>query len=63
MATWVQAVILGVVIATGGGILKMLFDIKTSLATIIQKVSDHDRSIQGLESIIYRPMRPNRHPS
>jgi hypothetical protein len=62
MATWAQAVLVALVVGLGGGILKMLFDIKTSLATIIQKVSDHDRAIDGLEDRVYAPIRPRRNP-
>jgi hypothetical protein len=57
---WAATCVVALVTITGAGLLKMLFDIKTSLATLTQIVVDNTQDISNLEQVVYRSRRNDR---
>jgi hypothetical protein len=52
MPQWAIVVIVGVVVATGGGMLKLLWSINTQLATLAVTVVGHNRDIVALTATV-----------
>jgi hypothetical protein len=67
MPQWAIVVIVGVVVATGGGMLKLLWSINTQLATLAvtvvtlgSTVAKHDRDIDALTAMAWPHERQHR---